>query len=176
MSHTTDNNSSSLLRQISRDRSAGSPFTRHLELAAQAQTDERPKQSTKSAARGSTQAKKPEAPKKVNEPPEAEDCSDEPFISARFSKDGQPKYCTQIRRRTENGPINVSKTFSKLQDARKWRDDMLARIQLGLLNPSQEDKSKSKPRVCDLIQKRKDKGRSVGRPAAFVCRPRTGHQ
>ena len=69
MSHTTDNNSSSLLRQISRDRSAGSRFTRHLGLAAQAQTDERPKQSTKSAARVSIQAKKPVAPKNVNGPP-----------------------------------------------------------------------------------------------------------
>ncbi len=165
MSHMTDNNSSSLLRQISRERSAGSPFTRHLGMAAQAQTDERPKQSTKSASRGSIQAKKPVAPKKVKEPPEAEDCSDEPFISARFSKDGQPKYCTQIRRRTEDGPISVSKTFSTLQDARKWRDDMLARIQLGLLNPSQEDESKSKPRVCDLIQKRMDQGRSLGKSA-----------
>lgn len=165
MSQQTQHSSANLLQQISRDRSAGSPFTSLAGVSAKGRSDERPKPSAKSITRRSDQIKKSTASKKVNGQSTADDCSNEPFISARAPKDGLPRYCAQIRRRTEDGPINVSKTFSSLEDAKKWRDDTLARMQLGLLAPRQEEASETKPRVCDLIQKRKDKGRSVGKSA-----------
>ncbi|SUZ30845.1 hypothetical protein ROE7235_00574 [Roseibaca ekhonensis] len=161
MSHTTQVSSATLLQQISRGRAAGSPFSSHVGVPAQTPPVERSGQSNKSASRSSNKTKRAQTSKKGHSLPAAEDCSDEPFISARDPKDGLPRYCAQIRRRTEEGPINVSKTFSSLEDAKKWRDDTLAQIQLGLLAPSQEDGAKTGPLVCDLIQKRKDKGRSV---------------
>lgn len=165
MSNTTPHSSAKLLQQISRDRSAGSPFTSHTGLPAQTRLDEKPKPRAKIGPRSSYQNKKSTASKKVNGPPVADDCSNEPFISARAPKDGLPRYCAQIRRRTEDGAINVSKTFSSLANAKKWRDDTLARMQLGQIAPRQEETSKLGPRVCDLIQKRMDKGRSVGKSA-----------
>lgn len=166
MTNTTSNNPAKLLQQILRDRSVGSPFNLHAGARAQAQPDDRPKPSAKSVARRSNQIKSSTASKKADGPQVADDCSNEPFISARAPKGGLPRFCAQIRRETDNGQISVSKTFSSLEDAKKWRDDTLARIQLGQIAPRpNEETSESKPRVCDLIQKRKDRGRSVGKSA-----------
>lgn len=165
MSQQTQHSSAHLLQQISKQRGAGSPFTSHTGVPARARTDEKPTPSEKRVLRKPNPTKPAAASKQANGPIVEDDCSNEPFISARAPKDGLPRYCAQIRRKTEDGPINVSKTFLSLEDAKKWRDDTLARIQLGLLAPRNEDSPKSSLRVCDLIQKRKDKGRRVGKSA-----------
>ena len=165
MSHTTQVSSKNLLQQISRDRAAGSPFAFRAELPVQPRPAESSGTSKKDSSRKPKQTKRTQVSTKADNLPTVEDCSDEPFISARASKDGLPRYCAQIRRRVDGGPIIISKTFTSLKDAKKWRDDTLAQIQLGLLAPKQKEGSKAAPRVCDLIQKRKDKGRSVEKTA-----------
>ena len=165
MSHTTQVSSTNLLKQISRERAAGSPFPAHVGGSTRARSADGSSKSKKSAERDPDHEQRAQTSKKEHRLPAAGDCSYEPFISARTPKDGLPRYCAQIRRRTDEGPINVSKTFSSLEDAKKWRDDTLAQIQLGLLAPKQDDDPETGPRVCDLIQKRKDKGRSVDKTA-----------
>lgn len=71
----------------------------------------------------------------------------------------------QIRRKTNQGSVNASKTFSTLERAKTWRDDTLAKMQLGLMAPKKNEVETSQVLVCDLIQKRKDQGRSVERSA-----------
>ncbi len=131
ITNSTSHSPAVLLQQISSDRTVSSPFTSHAGVPAQARPDERPKPGAPNVTRSFNQNKKSTASKKANGPPVAEDCSNEPFISTRAPKDGLPRYCVQIRRRTQEGPINVSKTFSSLEHAKKWRDDTLARMQLG---------------------------------------------
>ncbi|MFG6560308.1 site-specific integrase [Sulfitobacter sp. 1A15299] len=165
MSHRTQVSSKNLLQEISRDRAAGSPFAFRAGLPAQPRPTESSGSSEIASSRQPKQSKRTQNSTRADTFPTVEDCSNEPFISARTPKDGLPRYCAQIRRRTDGGSINTSKTFSSLKDAKNWRDDTLAQIQLGLLAPKQGEGSKTAPRVCDLIQKRKDKGRSVEKTA-----------
>ena len=101
----------------------------------------------------------------ITKSPKPADCSSEPFISTRSPKGGSPRYCVQIRRRTDQGPVSASKTFSTLNEAQKWRDDTLAKIQLGVLVPTQKEKEASQVLVCDLLQQKRDQGRSMERSA-----------
>jgi len=165
MSQTTQHSSASLLAEISRNQSAGSPFA----LPSPAPTGPAPRsvtppKSKKSPKRSITQSKMVMS-KPAGNSTERTDCSQEPFISQRSGKDGSPRYCVQIRRKQDQGNVSSSKTFSTLEAAKKWRDDTLAKIQLGLLAPKQNEEETKQVLVCDLLQKRRKNGRRLGRSA-----------
>lgn len=67
----------------------------------------------------------------------------------------------QIRRVIDAGQVNLSKTFSSIIGARKWRDDALARIQLGMVDPIPRGGKGTETLVKDLLQKKKDHGRDL---------------
>lgn len=165
MSHNTQHSSASLLAEISRKQSAGSPFT----LPSTISTGTAPRsvktsKSEKSPKRSIAQSKMA-IPKPAGNSPERADRSQEPFISQRSDKDGSPRYCVQIRRKQDQGYFSASKTFTTLEAAMKWRDDTLAKIQLGLLLPKQKEEETKQVPVCDLLQRRRESGRRLGRSA-----------
>ncbi|MCP4822476.1 MAG: HlyD family efflux transporter periplasmic adaptor subunit [Shimia sp.] len=104
-------------------------------------------------------------PKPAGNSPERADRSQEPFISQRSDNDRSPRYCVQIRRKQDQGYVSASKTFTTLEAAMKWRDDTLAKIQLGLLVPKQKEEETKQVLVCDLLQRRRESGRRLGRSA-----------
>jgi hypothetical protein len=106
MSQQTQHSSANLLQQISKQRGAGSPFTSHAGVSIYAHPDVTPKPSDKRVSRRANPTTKPAASKKANEPIIEDNCSNELFIFAPAPKDGLPRYCAQIRRRTNDGPIN----------------------------------------------------------------------
>ncbi len=106
-----------------------------------------------------------EAPKPAGNCPEPADCSQEPFISKRSGNGRSPRYCVQIRRKQDQGDVSASKTFSTLDEAKKWRDDTLAKIQLGRLARKQNEEETNQVLVSDLLQRKRDNGRHMERSA-----------
>ena len=83
------------------------------------------------------------------------------FISQRERLDGTVSFCVQIRKRVGGNSLKSSKTFHTLEEARTWRDNTLAEIQLGLFEPAQKSCAKTTIRICDVISRRLSEGREL---------------
>ena len=157
-----------LLARITKSRSQGSPFGAVLAQSASlagAPDIERLTPKPRNPEREAALAKG-----------QVEEGSDEPFISRRTTKEGEVRFCVQIRRKTVAGQVNVSKTLASMNDAKKWRDDTLARIQLGMVEPISSGIEEPETLVKDLLQKKKDQGRDLERSANQVLDSLIGHR
>ena len=83
------------------------------------------------------------------------------FISQRERLDGTVSFCVQIRKRVGGNSLKSSRTFHTLEEARTWRDNTLAEIQLGLFEPAQKSCAKTTIRICDVISRRLSEGREL---------------
>mgnify|MGYP003674437230 FL=1 len=155
MSQPFQHSSASLLESISRNRSVGSPFTP-------------PATSSRRSAPMSMKGSKPvTSPTRSIAKSKKEGLGSvtKAFISARCPKGGSTRYCVQIRRRTDQGSVSASKTFSTLVEAKKWRDDTLAKIQLGEMVPKTNKDETNQVLVSGLLQRKIENGRSMERSA-----------
>ena len=83
------------------------------------------------------------------------------FISQRERLDGTVSFCVQIRKKVGGNSLKSSRTFHTLEEARTWRDNTLAEIQLGLFEPAQKSCAKTTIRICDVISRRLSEGREL---------------
>jgi len=100
----------------------------------------------------------------------------EQYIKKRSNKDGSVSYCVQIRRRTADGQVNVTHTCKTLADAKIWRDNTLAEIQLGMHKVANTPRAAKTVLVSDLIAKKLTEGRELGRSAVQVLKTLQDHR
>lgn len=100
----------------------------------------------------------------------------EQYIKKRANKDGSISYCVQIRRRTAEGQVNATHTCKTLADAKIWRDNTLAEMQLGMHKVAKTPPTEKTVLVSDLITKKMSEGRKLGRSAVQVLKTLQGHR
>ena len=157
-----------LLAKIAQDRAKGSPFggtsatkPKDAPSAPAIQTNTKPQRQIKEEhISGTTDV----------------ESTKEPFISKRSSKEGTVNYCVQVRKKKETGTFSVSKTFSCLKDAKIWRDQTLAKIELDLLEPKPVTAAASSILVKDLLIYKKENGRPVEKTGMQVLNTLIAHE
>lgn len=96
----------------------------------------------------------------------------EPNINRRVDSEGKTSFTVQIRRTIDGKQYSLSKTFKNLQNAKIWRDKKLLEIETTGF-PIQIISTTT---VAEVIQKRLDKGKELGRSAQQVLKYIQAHE
>lgn len=131
-----------------------------------------PPPETRTASRSSTIKKGSQAKQHSPKKTKREKHFKEPNINRRIDSEGKTSFTVQIRRTIDGKQYSLSKTFKHVHNAKLWRDKKLLEIETTGF-PIQIISSTT---VADVIQKRLDKGKALGRSAQQVLKYIQAHE